>query len=204
MKYKFLFTALITAAIFSGTKAQSFQKSQMDINFGVGIGNTFIHSGAYRTFPAISTSFDYGVTDAISVGAYLGYAGATYRYSGTDWCPSGNGNGNAYGNYYNYTDTYKWKFSIVGLRGAYHFAKFIKNEKTDVYAGVMLGANFAKSTYTTDDPCFDHVPYAAQKYGGFVASGFLGARYRFTDMVGIFGELGYGISYLTLGVNFRF
>jgi hypothetical protein len=194
---------LLAGCIFN-TSAQSFAKQQMDVNFGFGIGNTFINRGATKVFPAISTSFDYGVTDAISVGAYLGYASATYKYTGTEWHPSGNGIGNAYGNYYYYTDTYKWKFSIVGARGAYHFAKFINNDKTDLYAGIMLGANFSKYTFTTDSPYPEHVATQTQSYSGLIWSGFLGCRYRFTDMVGVFGELGYGITYLNLGVNFKF
>jgi hypothetical protein len=191
------------AAVVS-SNAQSFAKQQMDINFGIGIGNTFIHRGADKSFPVLSTSFDYGVTDAISVGAYLGYASATYNYTGTEWHPAGNGLGNAYGNYYTYTDTYKWKFSIIGARGAYHFAKYINNDKVDLYAGLMLGANFAKYTFTTNSVYPEHTPYRAETYSGLIWSGFLGCRYRFTDMVGVFGELGYGISYLNLGVNFRF
>lgn len=194
----------LTIGLVSVSKAQSFQKQQMDINFGFGLGSTFIKSGAKQVIPAISTSFDYGVTDAISVGAYLGYAAATYEYMGVDWCPNGNGNGNAFGNYYNYTDTYRWKFSIVGLRGAYHFAKLIPADKLDLYAGLMAGANFAKSTYSSNNPCGEHTPFPAHKYGGFIWSVFGGARYRFTEHIGVFTELGYGISYVTLGLNLKF
>ncbi|MGZ3900781.1 MAG: hypothetical protein ACXVNM_09465 [Bacteroidia bacterium] len=195
---------IILLAGYVGINAQSFQKDQIDINVGVGIGNTFINRGASKVFPGISTSFDYGVTDAISVGGYLGYASATYNYSGLEWIPPGNGNGNAYGNYYPYTDTYKYKFSIVGVRGAYHFAKFIKDEHTDLYAGIMLGADFVQYTYTTNALYPEHVAYPVQSYSGVIFSGYLGCRYRFTDNVGAFAELGYGISYLTLGLNLRF
>lgn len=204
MKNKLQISLLLLIGLIADLNAQSFKKQQMDINFGIGIGNTFIQSGATKVFPAISTSFDYGITDAISVGAYLGYAGATYNYYGRNWCPSGNGNGNAFGNYFDYTDTYKWKFSIVGIRGAYHFTKFIPAEKLDLYAGIMLGANFAQSTYSTNDPCDGHIAATAHKYGGFVGTGYLGLRYRFTENIGVFTELGYGITYATLGLNLRF
>ena len=45
--------------------------------------------------------------------------------------------------------------------------------------------------------------------GNTTASGaaysiFLGSRYRFTDRVGVFAELGYGISVLQLGLNLKF
>lgn len=194
---------LVLLSIVAGThiSAQSFQKNQFDINFGVGIGNTFVGSGATKVIPSISTAVEYGVTDAISAGVYLGYAGASYQYSGVDWCPSGNGIGNAFGNYYNYTDTYKWRFSIAGIRGAYHFAKLIPADKLDVYAGLMIGANFSKYTFSSDNPCPGHVPVAARNFGKLIWSGYAGARYRFVENFGAFAELGYGISYLTLGVN---
>lgn len=194
---------LLVVGFTSSTNAQSFAKQQIDINFGVGIGNTFIQRGAVKVLPAISTSFDYGVSDAISIGAYLGYSSATYNIFGSSYCPPGNGNGNAFGNYFNYTDTYKYKFSIVGLRGAYHFAKFINNDRTDLYLGAMAGANFVQSEYSTNDIC-GHVATPVHKYNAFIFSGFAGLRYRFTEHVGVFAELGYGISYATLGINFKF
>ncbi|MBI2721690.1 MAG: hypothetical protein HYX39_05910 [Bacteroidetes bacterium] len=195
---------LLVVGFISNSYAQSFAKQQIDINFGVGIGNTFIKSGASKVLPVISTSFDYGITDAISIGAYLGYSNATYNFNGRNFCPSGNGNGNAFGNYFDYTDTYTYKFSIVGLRGAYHFAKFINSDKTDVYLGAMAGANLVQSTYSTNDPCAEHIALPIQKYNGFIYSGYAGVRYRFTENIGIFAELGYGISYATLGINFKF
>lgn len=189
---------LLIIGCMSNSNAQSFAKQQIDINFGVGIGNTFIKTGASKVFPAISTSFDYGITDAISLGAYLGYSSATYNFFGRNFCPSGNGN------YFDYTDTYKYKFSIIGLRGAYHFAKFINSDKTDVYLGAMAGTNLVQSTYSTNDPCAEHVALPVQKYNALIFSGYAGIRYRFTENIGIFAELGYGITYATLGINFKF
>ncbi|HXB42368.1 MAG TPA: hypothetical protein VNZ49_17650 [Bacteroidia bacterium] len=205
MKSKIVRLTFLIFVVFVGKmNAQSFQKQQVDLNIGFGLGNTFVGSGTASMFPPISASLEYGITDAISIGGYLGYAGATWRYIGRDWCPAGNGNGNAYGNYYDYTDTYSWSFYIIGLRGAYHFEKFVKNDKVDLYAGLMLGDDIAKYKYSTTDPCTNHVAYSSPSYGGFIWSGFAGCRYRFTDKVGIFGELGYGVAYLNLGLNLKF
>ena len=62
------------------------------------------------------------------------------------------------------------------------------------------------STYssTTTDPNPAYVQPTQSNGGGVVFSAFGGCRYRFNDHVGIYGELGYGISYLNIGVNFKF
>jgi hypothetical protein len=41
-------------------------------------------------------------------------------------------------------------------------------------------------------------------YGGLILGGQLGARYYFNPSVAVFGEVGYGIGYLTLGVAKKF
>lgn len=191
----------ITILLLSGgtfvIKAQSFQKKQMDLNLGVGLGNTIVAGGGTNVFPPLSVSVEYGITDDISIGGYLGFTGASYNFSGWENCGKGNGNGQYY------TDTYKWSYFILGARGAYHFGRFIKVDKLDVYAGLMLGDDFAHYSYSTTSTCPDHIRYSSPTYGGFVFSVYGGARYRFTDHVGVFGELGYGIAYLNIGLNLK-
>lgn len=199
MKTNIRFIALLL--IFTTTsalRAQSFQKGQTDLNLGIGIGNIIIGSGSSNVFPPLSVALEYGITQDISLGAYLGFTGASYSFSSWEDCGHGNGNGQYY------TDTYKWSYFIAGVRGAFHFGRFIPNEKLDVYAGLMLGNDFAHSSYSTTSLCPDHREFFGQTYGGGVFSVYAGARYRFTNRIGIFGELGYGISYLTIGVNFKF
>ncbi|MBI3511297.1 MAG: hypothetical protein HY064_11580 [Bacteroidetes bacterium] len=194
---KFIF--LLAIAVSPTMEAQSFLKGQKDINLGIGIGNNIVRGGGTHLLPPISFSFDYGITGAISVGGYLGVTGASYIYSAWENCGNGNGNGQYY------TDTYKWHYDIYGIRGAYHFAQFIKMDKLDAYGGIMLGYDYAHYRYTTTSTCPGHVGYYGSiTYGGAVFSAYAGARYRFTDKIGAFAELGYGISYLTIGVNFKF
>lgn len=192
-----LFLVCITA----GMEAQSFKAKQVDINLGFGLGSRYrfgiVNVTGYR--PPISISGEYGITEDISVGVYLGYTGYSIRYSGTDWCNNGNGNGL----FYTYEDTYSWSFYIVGLRGAYHFAKLVKDDKIDLYGGAMLGNNFFRYRYTTNSPCTNHISTVSVDHPRLAFALFGGCRYRFTEKVGIFGELGYGISYLTLGLNLK-
>ena len=198
MKNKALkITVMLLIGVAFGIKAQSFKKGQKDINLGIGLGNTFISSGTESTIPPISASLEFGITDAISLGGYLSYSKASWTY----------GPYSSYynGDYYTYTDKNSWSFYIIGVRGAYHFAEFVKNDKVDLYAGIMLGDNIAKNTYTTTDPHRD--PYythvSTQSYGGIIFSAFGGCRYRFNDRFGVFGELGFGVAVLNLGLNIK-
>ena len=180
--------------------AQSYEKEQVDFNLGAGIGNTFLMSGNYfgpgyshRSLPLINLSGEYAVTDAVGIGAFLGYASATSTYSGN----YNNGNG-----WYGYTDTYKWSFTIVGARVAYHFAELIDIDKLDVYVGLMGGINFAKAKYSSTG-YHPYVGYYVNSSVGAAYSLYGGCRYRFNEMFGVFGEVGYGLSILNIGITYK-
>ena len=191
-----LVLTMFVVSTINNLSAQSFNKGQTDINIGIGLGNTIITSGATNVLPPLSLSVEYGITDDISVGGYFGITGASYSYSGWENCGKGS---DQY-----YIDTYKWSFYIIGARGAYHFGHFIKVDKLDVYAGLMLGDDIAHFSYSTTSTCSDHIGFiSSSTYGGFVFSIYAGARYRFTDHFGAFLELGYGITYLNIGLNIK-
>jgi hypothetical protein len=196
-KLHLLFAVLCTILFSLSVSGQSFKKGQLDLNLDLGLGNNLAGPGL-TLIPPISASLEYGITDDISLGGYLGFAGSVSKYNGSEWCNHGNGVN------YNYTDSYTWTYILIGVRGAYHFGRFIKIDKLDVYAGLMLGNDFAHESYSTTSPCSDHIRYNDVPYGGFFWSLYGGARYRFTNRFGVFGELGYGVSYLNIGVNFKF
>lgn len=179
------------------SEAQSFKNGQNDVNIGIGFGNTLTYYGGASVIPPLSISVDHGITDAISLGGYLAYTGAHLSLSGTEWCNHNFG-------YYNYTDTYSWSDFVIGFRGAYHFAKFIPVDKLDVYAGLMIGFDIEHSSYSTTANCPDHTYVNGVGTSAAVFSAYGGARYRFNDKFGIFGELGYGIAILNLGLNIKF
>lgn len=182
-------------------QAQSYKQGQVDFNLGVGVGNTYVHAryytGAgysYSSIPTLNASGEYGVTDAIGIGGYIGYSSFKYSYSNT-WFNNGG--------WHSYVDEYRYSFMILGVRGAYHLDELIQVDKLDAYGGLMLGYNLARYTYSSTDPGRNNLVYAGQNYGGLAYSLFVGARYRFTDNIGVFGELGYGISILNLGLNIK-
>jgi len=199
-KMMVLFSALCLTGV-----AQSFQKGQKDINLGYGIANTFVNSNYSVSIPCISASIENGVSDAISFGIYLGLAKAKSAITGWDNCNNGNGNGNFL---YQYWFSHEATYFIFGLKGAYHFEELIKNEKLDAYAGILLGQNFETDKYSSiTSPGCEKVDGPArpfEKYAGFIWSVYAGTRYRFSEHVGIFAELGYGIVILNAGLNLKF
>lgn len=163
------------------TQAQQFQKGTTAVNAGFGLGTALGGLGNAR--PAISVSVDRGLWDiggsgVISLGGYVGNMG--YKYSSEGY-------------------TAKWNYMIIGVRGAYHYNGFTKVPKLDVYGGAMLGYNMVRYSSDGDDMELGNT------YGsGMGISGFLGSRWFFSDKIGAYAELGYGVSVLNVGVTFRF
>lgn len=135
---------------------------------------TFLHFGFYG-------AFDYGVHDAISVGAGLGYNG--YSYS-NDWR-------------YNY-------FPIVARGGFHPFnLKFLADkikirDKLDVYLGPSIGysigwASWKGSGSSTSSP----------KVGWFVIREFVGAKFFFNPKFGVFVEDCAGMGYISIGATLK-
>jgi hypothetical protein len=160
-----------------------FNKGDNVVNLGIGIGNT-LYSGSYYTrgVPPVSISFEHGVADeilekgVIGILGYLGYNSYKYDYLG--W-------------------GYKYSNIVIGAGGLFHYPLV---NKLDTYAGILLGYNISSATEFGTYPGYD---YNASS-GGIVFSGFVGARYYFTDNIAAFAQVGYGIAYLTFGVSFRF
>lgn len=145
-----------------------------NLNIGIGLGSTFADGDI--SIPPIGASFEVGIKDNISVGGYLGYTATSFGVLGGDW---------------------KYSYTIIGARGSYHF-DVLGNEKIDTYGGLMLGYNvvsvdYGNTGFTTGGAA-----------SGISYSLYVGGRYAFSDKLGAFAELGYGIAYLQLGANLKF
>ena len=159
-------------AMYSTTQAQSFEKGQQNFQIGIGLGSTFMVSGGSGT-PPINASYEFGITDKISLGAFAGYASQKIDLGIADW---------------------KYNYILAAAKGAYHFDFGV--EKLDPYAGVLLGYNIASVSTSSNLP--------GASAGGVLWGAHAGARYYLTPAIGVFGELGYGISWLQVGVSFKF
>jgi hypothetical protein len=177
MKKLIAISVIVLFTAFAG-KAQSFKKGDNVINVGIGLGHT------YGTYGGISPSitvtgergfWEIGDFGVISIGALLGYQHSGYHYYGTD---------------------YNWNEFYFGARGLFHFT-VIPVEKLDVYAGIATGLRIdSEPDWGTD--------YSPSASFGIYGGVFGGARYYFTDNFAAFAELGYEISYMKIGVAFKF
>jgi len=146
-----------------------------DIVLQIGVG--WGYYGVYGIgVPPITVVGEYGITDNISVGGMIGYNNWGYSY-GT----------------YNITS----HNIMLGVRGNWHFNDLIHVKNLDLYAGIALGAYVYVTT--------SNIAY----YTGGTTAGFLwnfqvGARYYFTQNIGVWLELGYGYSVVSGGVVFKF
>lgn len=191
MKKSALFSiALLVISFFSAVsvRAQAFQVGTNVISAGIGLGSSLASGYTYGSqSPGFSVAFEHGFWDAgpgvISLGAYVGIKDYKYGY-----IEGG------------YPVNYKWNYTIIGARGAYHFTG-LDIDKLDLYAGLMLAY---------DDLSFSS--NYASGYSGPVGSYnsdiglsvFAGARYYFAGNLAGYAELGYGVSILSIGLAYKF
>lgn len=188
------------------TGPKCFDEKTHIINLGVGFGMNYYsgYSGggyAYRSSPAFSASYEQAIPKKLGpgylgVGAYFGFqtASSTHNYYY---------NKNGYiNNYYYYKNS--WNNFMIAARAAYHW-DVLNFKKADIYAGVLIGVRIQTYNYETNnpDPFADNYRLSqGAAYPSF--SVFAGARWYFASKVALFGEFGYGISYLTGGLSFKF
>ena len=185
---KILSLSLVLALLipFTITNAQIFDKGDIVINAGIGLGSTLHPLGSHykTTIPPIFISGDYCLMEDLGpgnlgVGGYFGFSGYKYDYNLHDW-------------YVKYTDL------IIGARGTYHFVDLV--DRLDLYGGVLIGAEIVTHKYS-DEELED---YYSANASGAAFSIFAGARYYFTDNFAAMAELGYGIAWLSIGVSLKF
>jgi len=180
---------IVAMAVCTTASAQAFLKGTNVVSAGIGFGGSFGSFSYGSQTPGISVQYEKGVWEiggpgVISLGGYVGRKG--YKYSG------------AAGTYH-YSQ--KWNYTIIGVRSAYHY-NGINNEKADLYGGLMLSYNILNYKYE-DNGGFNQS--TAGSYGsaaGFTA--YVGGRYFLSDNIGLFAEVGYGVSYLTVGAAYKF
>jgi hypothetical protein len=185
--------------------SKCFDENTHIINVGVGFGGNYYssYSGSgydYRTTPAFGISYEQAFPKKLGpgylgVGAYLGFqnSSSTYNYYYYK---------NGYNNNYYYKNS--WNNTFIAARGVYHW-DVLNAKNAEVYAGILIGFRIQTYNYETNNP--DPNAYNYRLHSGSVyptAAIFAGARWYFVKKVALFGEVGYGISYLNGGVSFKF
>jgi hypothetical protein len=176
---KAILALFVIALVFSSTTfAQGYNPKGKVLNIGVGFG--FADATGDATIPPISAGLQFGLTNNISVGGIVGYTGSNDKLGVFDW-------------------EYNYSYILIGARGEYHFME--PSNKLDAYAGLTVGYNVASSSFSGKS-VFGVTPASASA-GGILIGFHGGARYALGNNWGVFGELGYGIGYITAGAFFR-
>jgi hypothetical protein len=165
-----------------------FGKNYFDINAGIGIGKRINNDPSFETkISKNGISFDYGIIDDIVPGV-IGI-GAAYGFSSFEQIV--NSSRDPYG--------YKYETHIFGIRGTYfHKKKIIYN--MDTYFVSMI--HYVKYNKTE----VGHLPINTnlkEINDTMEFSILIGARFFFQQDLAVFTELGYGITYLNLGLTYR-
>ncbi len=124
----------------------------------------------------IGLFYEYGISDKLGAGVYAGYA------SKTETLP--------------FFGDLKHTYTLFGARGNYHS---FQSDKMDTYVGILIGYNAASLT-VSNTPAGLQTPVAAS---AMVFGGHVGGRYYFSDSLAAFGEIGYGLGYLNLGLAYK-
>lgn len=186
---KKLFISLIIVIAALSVNAQStFNKGDKALNIGIGLGWGYAGGyGSFSTFPlpSFNASFEAGLFDLPNVGVISIGGFGSFRTTWDSGAISG----------YDYDYTYN--NTILAARGVFHFG-FFDTGAFDLYAGIHSGVRISSYTYTSD--------FYNESDGDtdFVHDVFVGARYMKSSKFGFFAEAGYGISYLKVGLAFKF
>ena len=167
-------------------------KGQFEIQAGIGLLPTFtstmVSSDVKARFLPVNVVLNYRVNKAFNLGAYFGYSSTEYNKQGNikDEPP---------------TDLYQRNdFYLVGLRAEGHFNR----ERVDFYGGAMFGYNFSNIETNIEDPKDRPEGIEVGESDLFTYSGYVGMKYALTPKFGIYGEIGYGVSLISLGGSYRF
>lgn len=186
-----MFLTISGSALLAGTNAAGssssevapiFREGDKVLSLGFGVGTT-LYSRSFHTprMVPVSLSFEYGVMDdfmiedmTIGFGGYLGFSSSRLKAVNVDY-----------------------QYYIVGGRAGLHYPVI---ENLDTYAGLMMGVNIINSSA----PKQGNSDSKKDNDAGLISSLFLGGRYYFAEEFAVMGEIGYGVSYLTVGISFRF
>ena len=114
MKKRVLLYLTGLLCFFSYVASAQFNKGDKLLNLGIGV-NSYYSGGI-----PLSSSFEVGVTDQISVGVGLDYLSHNYKIG---------------------TTNYGFSALYIGARGSYHFNELFKLDvkELDIYGGLSLG-----------------------------------------------------------------
>jgi hypothetical protein len=203
MKLKTLIFAVLAGIFLCGTNISyaqyyhsdgsvngAFDEGNNVFDLGVGFGggsaalNSLFTTTGYgnlsysnNVLPGIRLNWEYGKNKHVGYGIILEYQGATFsdNYIYTNE---------------NYTDKYTVSLITIGAQIAYHFTV---NPYFDPYIGVTIGYIIASFDFSSTNP--NPANEGAISLTGIVLGAHAGARYYFSNHIGIFAEVDYATNY---------
>ena len=186
---------ILTLGVSLDANSQVVSKGSSHIFVGYGAPNipalvvTILGAGGGSSFGPFVASYQYGVIDKLAIGGQIGYAsGSSSDLTWTD----------------NTTSTiqhFSYTLSLITVmaKADYHY---LSSDKADLYSGLMVGFGIANlSTSGTKDPLGANISAGGPTY----AVTAIGFRYLFTDNLGAYADLGYGMNgIITLGLSAKF
>jgi hypothetical protein len=176
-----LFVVFVSLSVSAQVNKYTVGTNVISAGFGLGsdLGSGF---GYGSQSPALSLQYEHGFWEVgpgvISLGGYIG--------------------SKSYTDVYDYPYRYKWNYTTVGVRGAYHFTG-LDVDNLDLYGGLMLA--YEVLSFSDSQPG----GFAGNAYGSKVDLGvYVGGRYYFSPHFGAFAELGYSVAILNLGISVKF
>ncbi len=194
---KLLLSVFVLFAVLSLNAQTNFQKGDMALNAGIGLGWGYSSGYAGITglapIPSFNASFEVGMFDIPDVGVISLGGFASFRRT---W-------DNA--SYVTYNYDYTYTNTILAARGVFHFG-FFDTGGFDLYAGIHSGVRISNYSYDIDyaDNTYIQDYIETDSDVNLVHDVFVGARYMMSDKFGFFAEAGYGISYLKAGITLKF
>ncbi|MFK7807044.1 MAG: hypothetical protein AB8F74_04500 [Saprospiraceae bacterium] len=168
-----------------------FKKGDVEFSAGVGLLPTFISKNSRARIIPLSVMANYRIKQFISVGAYAGYS-STNGYQSEE---------NIADEIPMETAVVRNDFYMVGGRLEGHFNR----ERIDFYGGAMV--SYQISDVQKLDPDVNSVEGIIIREGvsgSWKYSGYVGLKYMMTKHFGLFGEIGYAASLVTVGLTSKF
>ncbi len=186
----FCISSIIIGNTFS-SNAQVVTEGSKHVYLGLGFPNfpgviysLFGAGGGSSVGPFVAT-FKYAVKDKLAIGGTVNYSSAS----------TGNFTNLNGGNY-----SYKFTLITAMANGSYHYSN---SDKADFYSGFSLGYGFASFTTEGTPDLGESGPASVGGVAWQITP--IGFRYLFTENIGAYTELGYGLNGLAqIGLSAKF
>ena len=189
MKNKTLLSLIFLAFTLQISFAQNskIKYTYLEVSARIGLIPTFVKDVSRAEIPAVGIDVDYRINRKFSVGLFGGYTKVMSH-------PNMLGDGKPM--------TFLNQFTMTGVKFAVHSTNL---KKWDFYGGMSLAyAHSLIDVMEGDIEKLKKHKNFIESSGKMVYSAFVGAKFLVNTNLSFFGEVGYGISLLTVGVSKKF